>query len=84
MEKVKGLVSKVPVEVKDGIVRGVKVVGYIALSVGIGVVLSEEFRSMLSEYGWYAMYGGIVNVAISILAKVLKEKYPDLPLFRLV
>jgi len=84
MEKVKSLINKIPKEIKDGFIKGVKVSGYIGVSVGLGVLFSEEFKGVLSEYGWYAMYGGVINVALSVLTKILKEKYPDLIIFRLV
>lgn len=63
---------------QPALISGLKVAGYVILSVFLAIIVSDEFKSLLESYGWYAMYGGVINIVLVVLAKIIKEKCPDL------
>lgn len=65
---------KIPETLKKSVVTGVKVLGYILVSVFLTVITSVAFNEWLEVYVNDAVLYAVINVALASLARAIKEQ----------
>lgn len=65
---------KIPETLKRSVVTGVKVLGYILVSVLLTVITSVAFNEWLEVYVNDAVLYAVINVALASFARAIKEQ----------
>ena len=65
---------KIPETLKKSVVTGVKVLGYILVSVLLTVITSVAFNEWLEVYVNDAVLYAVINVALASFARAIKEQ----------